>query len=249
MVINFYNAKGGTGKSSLSFLTANYLSQKEKVLLCDLDPQASTTRAFLNTVEGEPEYNLFQVLDESKKIKDCIFKINQNLDIIPSTLRVMKLQGQVYPLTLQNEFKKIKNIYKYIVLDNAPSFNNLIQSSILASDIVIVPTLVSLFDFHEVGFVLDEIKKINPGTDIKILLNRVNSKGLTKDDQDYIAQFHNSFNGRILNAIIPNTRLVARYIDRGEKVNNRAKNKQEFIKTFGDFITEITGERIDVEEF
>ena len=56
--ISIYNFKGGTGKTSLTFLLGNYLALKgKKVLLIDSDPQSSLTKSF-KKLEGNTVYDL-----------------------------------------------------------------------------------------------------------------------------------------------------------------------------------------------
>ena len=48
-VLTFFNNKGGVGKTSLSYHLARMLSGiGHNVLVCDLDPQANLTAAFLD---------------------------------------------------------------------------------------------------------------------------------------------------------------------------------------------------------
>ena len=70
----FYNFKGGVGKTTISVIAADHLSKAgKKVLLIDLDPQASATLFFKNSYgDFEPERSLYQsLLKESLKPSIC----------------------------------------------------------------------------------------------------------------------------------------------------------------------------------
>ncbi len=79
-VISFYNVKGGTGKTSLSYLSGQYLSSiGKRVLFVDLDPQASLTHRLL---EAKPQRTIYNLLAENESLSDCIQEINPRLSII-----------------------------------------------------------------------------------------------------------------------------------------------------------------------
>jgi ATPases involved in chromosome partitioning len=75
--ISFCSVKGGTGKSTLSILTALTLSaQGNKVLFIDLDPQNSSTFFFV----GDPGHKsilkfLWEILLKSKLLKQILILI------------------------------------------------------------------------------------------------------------------------------------------------------------------------------
>jgi chromosome partitioning protein len=243
-VLNFYNVKGGCGKSSLSFLAAKFLSaQGHRTLLIDLDPQCSLSKSFQ---PEEPEKSVLNFLFHGEALADCIVNIDDMLSLIPAAIELLKIQSSVN----QNKFKKgLKSLqgYEYAIMDNAPSYNQLITSGIYASDRVIIPALVSAFDLQEVAFVLREIPEINPEAKTSIVLNRVhNAEKPTKDELEYIELFDDKFSDHLLETRIPNSLLVRRVIDRGEMLTGKTKSKTTFRNLFGAFMCEIT-ERNDFQ--
>ena len=79
----FYNFKGGVGKTTISVLAADHLSRAgKKVLLIDLDAQASAT-LFLKNSYGEiiPKRSLFNSL-QKESLNPSICHIDTNLDVI-----------------------------------------------------------------------------------------------------------------------------------------------------------------------
>ncbi len=142
----FYNFKGGVGKTTISVIAADHLSKAgKKVLLIDLDPQASATLFFKNSYgDFEPERSLYQsLLKES--LKPSICHIDKNLDVIPGdwdmslwTQTTEKLPKRKRNLVLRKLIDKIKKKYDYIILDNPPTINTLVTNSVLASDFIIL---------------------------------------------------------------------------------------------------------------
>ncbi|GAA4333800.1 AAA family ATPase [Pigmentiphaga soli] len=90
-VLTFFNNKGGVGKTSLIYHLAWMLSNKQlNVLVCDLDPQANLTAAFLD------EDDLAQLWDtdmpggdagEGQTIFQCIRPLTEVGDLLPPKLR------------------------------------------------------------------------------------------------------------------------------------------------------------------
>ena len=100
-VISFYNVKGGTGKTSLSYLSGQYLSSiGKRVLFVDLDPQASLTHRLL---EAKPQRTIYNLLAENESLSDCIQEINPRLSIIAGELRVNKIFSGI----MERTFKKL----------------------------------------------------------------------------------------------------------------------------------------------
>ena len=100
IVLNFYNVKGGTGKSSLSYTIGLYLAEQgKKILFIDLDPQCSLSSIFLNE---RPRKTIYDFLSDEFNLENVIMKHNENIDFIPSSLKVFKIQEKV----LQNKFNR-----------------------------------------------------------------------------------------------------------------------------------------------
>jgi len=78
-VITFLNNKGGVGKTSLVYHLAWMLSEiGERVLVCDLDPQANLTASFLS--EGELE-SLWGGSSSNRTIFQCVAPLVEVGDI------------------------------------------------------------------------------------------------------------------------------------------------------------------------
>lgn len=97
-VVTFLNNKGGVGKTSLVYHLAWMLSKiGERVLVCDLDPQANLTASFLGEDELESLWQdtaasrtVFQCLAPLMKVGDikkpCVHHATDSLGLIPGDL-------------------------------------------------------------------------------------------------------------------------------------------------------------------
>ena len=187
-VISFYNVKGGTGKTSLSYLSGQYLSSiGKRVLFVDLDPQASLTHRLL---EAKPQRTIYNLLAENESLSDCIQEINPRLSIIAGELRVNKIFSGIMERTFKKLFKNLT--FDYIILDNPPSWNSLVIA---------------------VQFTLSEFKEIDENLKPLIILNRT-SKLETKEETEYLQAYN--FDSPMYR--FPVSTSVKKVLDRGESL-------------------------------
>lgn len=184
-IISIYNQKGGTGKTTLSILLSMYLSGAgKKVLVLDLDSQESLTHYFLSGNEAD-EKTIFHVLAGMIPVNEGIRKSQENLFFIPGDLRILKIQSSIPLNAIQKNFSKLP--YDYLILDHSPSYHNLIVSGIVASDKVLIPSLLSSFDLKSVSFTIEEIKEQNEKAEIYTVFNR--QKGLSKELDKFLLSY------------------------------------------------------------
>lgn len=234
-VISIYNFKGGTGKTSLSFLLGNYLALKGKrILLIDFDPQASLTKSFPES-DSKTVYDL---LSESSSVKDCIREVKENLSLISGSFRTLKIQNNVMHSFVKENLKGLK--FDYCLIDNSPTLNNLVVSCLQASDLILIPSLISKYDLNETLYILSQIKQISPDSKTKVILNRTQkSTGeFTKLENEYKDTLR--VNGNLLQTSIPNSNLVRKFIDLGENpFIGKTKAKVTFTELFQAITEEI----------
>lgn len=78
-VLTFLNNKGGVGKTSLVYHLAWMLSEiGERILVCDLDPQANLTASFLSEYKLE---SLWKDAAEGRTIHQCVAPLTQVGDL------------------------------------------------------------------------------------------------------------------------------------------------------------------------
>lgn len=233
--ISIYNFKGGTGKTSLSFLLGNYLALKgKKVLLIDSDPQSSLTKSF-KKLEGNTVYDL---LSENAGMKDCIQEINENLSLIPGNFKTLKIHNNILQEFIKENLKGIK--FDYCLIDTSPTLNSLVVSCLTASNLVLIPSLISMYDLNETLFILSRVKEINPTAKVKVILNRIqkSSGEFTKLETEYKEAL--KVNGNLLNVSIPNSNLVRKFIDMKENpFTGKTKAKVAFTELFQAITEEI----------
>jgi len=248
-VINFWNIKGGVGKSSICFLSGKFLaSQGKRTLIIDLDSQRSLSHSLGFDDTGK---TIFDFLSDSTSLDSLVKETSiQNLSYIPSSFKVLKIQNSVLQNKFKKSFKELSEKYDYILLDNSPSLNSLIIAGVSSSDRLVIPALISIFDLREVSFVLDEAKEINENLDVSIVLNRVqNIDKVSVDEAEYLEGFQSKFGNYLTKNKIPNSTLIRKAIDRGESLSKKSKTVEKFRNNFRGFMEEITGLNFQPELF
>jgi len=129
--------KGGTGKTSISLLFADLLKKKgKKVLLADLDPQASLSITVLDRLVN---VSMLDVYRKDLKVKEILLTNEKGLDIIPACTELYEINREMIlnndnSLFIKKELRKFYN-YDYIITDNTgSSFDEIAKNVIMATD-------------------------------------------------------------------------------------------------------------------
>lgn len=147
-IIAFANQKGGVGKTTTASEVAENLSQQldKKVLIVDLDPQASLTSVKYDMHEmiTNKKLNMTNVMLGDCDIEDVIINVKNNLDLAPTTLQLSDAELNLVNTTLRElvlskSLKKISGNYDFILIDCPPSRGILTVNALAASDYVIIP--------------------------------------------------------------------------------------------------------------
>lgn len=160
-VLTVFNLKGGSAKTS----TVTHLGQLMglrgyRVLLIDLDSQASLTNLFGITPELAPDmptsYDLIRA-ENPLPASEVIRKTNfPTVDLIPASMDIMEYEFEValsfrngattFHTQLKEALEPISENYDLIIIDTPPQLNFSVISSIFASTGVLIPLNASMLD-------------------------------------------------------------------------------------------------------
>ncbi|AHH06941.1 Atpase, para family protein (plasmid) [Borrelia crocidurae DOU] len=167
-IMTLASIKGGVGKSTSSIIFSILLAQKYKVLLIDMDPQASVTSYFSDILDDQNvdiiSKNIYEVLTDRIDIDLSILKINENLSLLPSHLYLYLFYDDNMPFKetrLQDNLKLLDNSYDYIIIDTSPSLGIILTNVLVVSNYVIVPMTAqkwSIESLQLLGFALKRLK-------------------------------------------------------------------------------------------
>lgn len=263
MIITYSSMKGGVGKTTNAILTATNLAARGfKVLYFDLDTNNSGTMYFTQGIEGIEEIietkNVFESLSHNDFGKYSISSRIQNVDIIPSHLNIFKLRGIGYN-ELQKTLRGYEEKYDYVVIDTAPTYDNIVINALLCADIILTPIKFSSFDYSTAKFLQKQLYDDAPNQVEKWYL-------LYSDWQQKFANFENApqtqfvryFESNfpnILQIYIPRTDAASKYtqmdlrISTTSKVSTTARNLAIEINKLVNMLTGETSEEKWIERF
>ncbi|WAZ72517.1 ParA family protein (plasmid) [Borrelia miyamotoi] len=176
-IITIASIKGGVGKSTTSLILATLLAKEYKVLLIDMDTQASVTSYFFNEIRKKNinliEKNICEVLKGDLEINNAILNIEDRLDLLPSYLTLHSLNEDFYcanrhksiDLKLKVELRRLKINYDYIVIDTNPSLDFTLKCALNSTNYIIVPMTAekwTLESYELLEFFIKKLERLIP---------------------------------------------------------------------------------------
>src|ERR671933_2347062 len=133
--------RGGTAKTTSTVNTAAALVNKgKKVLIVDLDQQASATRYLDLDPDRSP--NLYEVFTGIKPAQLAIRKTAANIDVLASHVLLAAIEQALEPgdeLKLSDILNPLKANYDFILIDNPPGKAMLAFNGLAAADLIVIP--------------------------------------------------------------------------------------------------------------
>ena len=162
-IIALFNQSGGVGKTTLTMNLGYHLGQKKnRVLLVDIDPQASLT-TFMGI---EPE-ELERTIYESVVGEEPIYIIEQinGLDLVPANINLSAAELELVSslmreVRLKNALASIVDKYDFILIDCPPSLGILTVLSLVAATHVLVPIQTQFKSFQGTDLLLNTVARL-----------------------------------------------------------------------------------------
>lgn len=200
MIINIINQKGGVAKTTTTIAISKLLSNMgKKVLVIDLDHQGNLSQTF-DILSRNTVSNVFLDKDADDNIKNYISRTQENnIDIISCDTNftfvsqdILMDINRVQQFILDKALSKIKNEYDFIILDNAPSYNNITVNGLACADYVLIPSEADKYSNRGFGELIKRIREVkanlNPRLEILgMFLTKANTRLL--EFQEYFITY------------------------------------------------------------
>src|SRR5215212_6885265 len=161
-VVTFSIFKGGTGKTTSAVSIAAALSTKgNKVLLVDLDQQASATRYLDLDPEASP--NLYEVYMGIKPAALAIRATKFGIDVLSSHVLLAAIEEALEPgdeTKLADLLRPLKDDYDFILIDTPPGKAMLAFNGLAAADLIVVPTSSERMAVDGVADLITHVQRI-----------------------------------------------------------------------------------------
>lgn len=229
-IISILNQKGGSCKTSVSVNLAAALAEKGKrVLLIDLDPQASASIWLGFRNPSKELFTLFTENDDNIKINSIIKNTSiDGLDLIAASPWLISadktLAGEVGAETILKQ--KIEAIevksWDYVLIDNQPSLGIMSLNALTASHSVLVPLEPHIMAVGGLAQLIQTISAVKGRLNDKLELEgivpcRVNNR--TKLAQEIIQDLRKRFGNKVYTTFIRENVKVAECVSFSKPVN------------------------------
>lgn len=180
LIICLFNQAGGVGKSTLAINLGYHLAQLKpaktkhhyRVLLIDIDPQASLTN-FMGIMPESQEKTIYNAVIDQEALP--ILKGIHGMDFVPSSQDLTSAElelvvADMRDLRLQYALEPVSEHYDFILIDCPPSLGILTYISLVASTHVLVPIQTQYKAFLGTELLLNTVKRVKslPNRKLKI---------------------------------------------------------------------------------
>ena len=224
-VVTFSIFKGGTGKTTTSVNTAAALVKKgKKVLLVDLDQQASATRYLDLDPEATP--NLYGVFMRVVSPSLAIRKTKFGVDVLSSHVLLAAIEEALEPgdeLKVLEFITPLKPSYDFILIDTPPGKAMLAFNGLAAADLILIPASAERMAVDGVADLINHVQRIMwnkfalTHQEVRILFTMYRST--TAHSPAIVENARKIWRDNILNVKIPHSTLFARSYDQRIPVN------------------------------
>lgn len=217
-VVSFSIFKGGTGKTTSTVSTAAALVNRgQRVLLVDLDQQASATRYLDLDPEAAP--SLYEVFTGIKSAQAAIRETKFGIDVLPSHFLLAAIEEALEPgdeQKLAAMLTPLKQEYDFILIDTPPGKAMLAFNGLAAADLIVIPASAERMAVDGVADLITHVQKImwskfSLDQELRILFTMY--RATTNHSPAVVENARKIWRDNVLNVRIPHATIFSRSYD------------------------------------
>lgn len=180
--VTFVGTKGGTMKTACSLSIATVLALKGKrVALVDCDPQGSSTRSSAMLAEnGEGGWDVTRTI----RVSDALTAEPHRVPLAPveaagGELLLYRASMSLAHATtdqIRSHVTRAKTGVDYVVVDTMPVMGAATFGTIMAADLVVIPTDTSHDSREQLPDTLEVVRQVRPGVPVRIVLTKADGR-------------------------------------------------------------------------
>ena len=246
-VVAVANQKGGVAKTtSVHALGVAMAEQGRRILMVDLDPQASLTWA-CGIDPDALEVSIHDVLLKRAKVADALIELRPPapevegkpgvLHLLPSTidlagaeLHLLTKTGREY--VLRKALSKLADRYDKVLIDCPPSLGILTINGLTAADEVVIPLQCESLSQRGVGQLLETIEDVRDYTNEDLSVRGVIATlfdGRTKLAHQVVEQVRKEYGVKVLEPFVPKSVKVAEAPGKGRSIITHAPSSRSAV--------------------
>jgi len=251
VVTSIINLKGGVGKTTITLALAHFLAieHQKRVLVIDLDPQTNATVGLIPELEwkardesGRTLFQLFADLVKGSKrfhADEAIVRDVSNigggvpgLDLLPSSLGLIKIQDRVTQLTdfehfsrgpiygLREALGEFLPYYDHVLIDCPPSLGIVTLNGLAISNTYLIPVVPDILSVLGIPPILDRIDHFASSTRhniraLGIVISKIRSQTILHNEM--VQRLRDDFLDRrfplVFDTMIPESTRIAEAAD------------------------------------
>ena len=217
MVISIINNKGGVGKTTTAVSLAAALARDDRVLLIDLDSQASASLS-LGVPRDELVPSASDILLEDKRIEDVIRATSvRDLDLLTGSITLIDADIMLREMDERHErlervLAPVREVYPYIIIHVPPSIGMLAINALVASDAYLVPVMAQYLALEGLSNLFEAVEMIQNsiGRDLALFGVLVTlAQRRLRVTTEIVELLHETYGSLVFDTVIPqNVRLA-----------------------------------------